>query len=352
MNFVKYLNFNITNKNSKLNFLKIILALCSIYNSGCSDFIKGEHKVIKSNDSSSLSLPEFPDFQDIKLQILDKHCIQCHTGRHKAYEMYEVVKLSANEMLSRMKTTNTLKRMPQNLSPLDPNLIRLFQDWVDQGAPQFSTSSTPDNPKDDSTVKYSFADIKEFIFKPNNCLECHSHYDDYKSVFRSISSIASTLETDRMPYPKSKADDVKPATQDQKKIFLDWIKQGAPKFVNETSTVVDDPLVPNWFSIRNQILGPKCILCHNSFGKRGPKDMSTYKSMQAWSQSNPELFNSTNPLNSHFIGAILGRVDDDEFFYDAMPFKSSLDDVQDLPDVTDQEFAVLIEWIRLGLPEQ
>ncbi len=339
----------------KLYILILVASLLSACN--VDEHIKGEHvqsgsalkfEELNSTGIGVLSTSEL-SFQDIKSQILEPYCINCHTGIHKSFEMYSIVRIASNNILDRISTTNFVRRMPVGPNSLDPTLIMLFKDWIGQGKPEFVESKI--NEINIDSVQYSFADIKEFVLKPNNCFECHSHFEDYSTTIENLTSITSTFQTDRMPYPVAKGGQVEPLSMQQKKMWMSWVDQGAPLFVGEQAEAVGESLQPNWFSIRNNILGPKCILCHNSFGRRGPNDMSTYESLMTWFQKSPKLFDVSDPENSHFIGAIIGRVDEDEFFFDAMPFISSRDDVSDLSEVTDLELDVLKEWIGNGLPK-
>lgn len=337
----------------KFNFtiiLPFIFLIC-----GCADFndhVEGQHKNIGSLNSENYDYdPNLGPltFENIKDKILDSNCINCHTDKHNAYANNSVVRLASSQMLTRMIDPNRTKRMPLNRDALKPELIELFQAWVSAGSPEFEDQI---NSTDEILeLRYSFADIKANVFKDNNCLECHSHFEDYTSVIRELGSIVGTVQKNKMPYPKAKNGTADPLTPRQKEIMIAWVNQGAPEFVGAPPVELKYELEPDWLSLRNNLLGPKCILCHNSFGKRGPQDMSTYDSLMTWYTSNPKLFDISSPEESHFIGAILGRVDDDEFFFDKMPFDSSLDDVSPIADVTDNELSVLKTWVSLGLPE-
>lgn len=325
---------------------------------GCDNFkdhLDGEHNVLKTVrqvptpvDSDSVARLSF---ENIKKQILEPHCINCHTGKHKSYDLFPLVQISAPDMLNRMKTNNILKRMPQNRSPLDPDLIQLFSDWIDAGMPEFESDIVVQEQDLTHDLKYSFADIKEYVFKPNNCISCHTHFEDYSVVLKNLSAIVSTIQIDKMPYPKKMGEAVLKVTQDQKAILSTWVNQGAPKVVGEMVMLFPEKLEPNWISIRNNILGPKCIMCHNGFGPRGKRDLSTYQSLQNIQTQWPKFLNSQSPEESHFIGSIIGRFDDDEFNFVSMPYNTGGDDVSNIPDLTQEEFNIILEWIGLGYPE-
>lgn len=325
-----------------------------------------------SQNNGSTQLPNqvltAQGFQQIKDNVLTPYCIGCHTGRHAAYENYTVVKASSQRILARVFPTNPSRRMPPlSEQALPDNLKQQLRAWIEAGAPEVVVNTpvdngdggTVDNPLDNPStvpgedgVRYSFLDVRERVFRPNNCMKCHSQYEDFEPVKADAGSILSTVLSDRMPYPRGKGGTAHPASKAQKEILMNWVAQGAPEFVGETASLEPSPLEPNWISLRNKVLGPKCILCHNTFSKRAPKSMETYERLLEWSQESPELFSFTNPTDSHFVGAILGRVDDDEFFFDPMPFNSPVDDVSDLPSVKEDELEVIKEWIALGLPER
>ncbi len=355
-----------------LKSIIFLLSLITILSTSACDVernLKSEHKSVAKIPSTSLDqslqtkedqagmsnnpINEFTadelTFQNIKTKVLDNNCINCHTGKHQAYTLYQIVKLSSKDMLDRMKTRIPIQRMPSGRPALPDDLIQLFEAWVNKGAPEFAVQVDDTIPT--TETKYSFADIKELVLKPNNCFKCHSHFEDYETAIKNLSSMASTIQSDRMPYPTAKGGTVEPLSKEQKLMWSTWINQGAPKFVGKAELVATQPTEPNWFSIRNDIFGPKCILCHNSFGKRGPNDLSNYESLMLWYQKSPKLFDIEDPENSHFIGAILGRFDDDEFFFDSMPFNSGLDDVGPIAPVSEDELSVIKEWISLGLPQ-
>lgn len=313
------------------------------------DYVEGDrHSTIKTNNSA-LNTTTNLDFKTIKDKILKPYCIDCHTQRHSSYENISVVRLEANQILERINSENPLKRMPKGEASLPDNLKKDLEEWIFAGAPEFN--NVENTTLENENIKFSFADIKENVLKPNNCLECHTQYSTYSTVFFEIGSIMSSVENNRMPYPKSRREVTEPMSTEDKNILMTWIEQGAPEFVGSKVLPEKIDLAPNWKSLKTNVFGAKCILCHNSFGKRAPASMATYKEIIAWSAKSPSLFNTENPIESHFIGSILGRIDDDEFFFDSMPFNSPIDDVKDISAVTDEELEVIKTWIGLGLPE-
>ena len=79
--------------------------------------------------------------------------------------------------------------------------------------------------------------------------------------------------------------------------------------------------------------------------------MGTYTDLMAWYRNSPALFNPESPVDSHFVGSMLGREDDDELWLDAMPFNNDFDDITQVIDpVTPKELEVIKKWIELKLP--
>jgi mono/diheme cytochrome c family protein len=290
------------------------------------------------------------DFATIKRVILDAHCISCHTGRHLSYANYAVFRLAAAESLRRVTANDSGYRMPKSPeAALSADKQELLSAWIAAGANEFAESQPDLSPK---PAQISFAEIRRDLLVPFNCLGCHTNFNNYGTVRRLAPAIVGYLSTDQMPLPQKRGSPVTLVPQETKAKFSTWLQQGAPEFADQPAAPQqpEDPQ-PTWVYLRNNVLGPKCIICHNAYGPRAPTDMSTYKGLMAWSKKNPKLFDSTDPQNSHFVGSIIGRVDDDEFFFDPMPFNSAADDVTAvIPAVTPQELELIKQWIALGLP--
>lgn len=293
------------------------------------------------------------DFAQIKESFLQKQCIECHTGEHTLFSQYSQVRASAGAILASIQSGS----MPKGGPRLSAEQIQLFSDWVAAGAPE--TVADDDEDEDNTGVgepveplNISFQEISDRVLKPYNCVGCHSQYKDYGVVRRSVVSIASLINNGKMPFPKKKGQEVTPVAKEDFELLLKWIEQDAPEFSTGESEVPEVPeMQPNFISLRNQVLGPKCILCHNSFGPRGPGAMDTYTNIRNWFTKKPELFDFKDPENSHFVGAILGRVDDDEFYFDPMPYNTPADDVSAvIAPITEKELDMIKKWIELKLP--
>lgn len=315
--------------------------LLVIFISGCGNY----NKIKNPNSFIPKAIDNSPtDFAKVSRLVLKPYCIDCHKGQHKAYVSYGIVKSQAAGILARIQP-QAAGRMPEGGPPLDPQLVQLFADWVKAGAPEFSKSTTPTSP----TSTITFAEVKEKVFKKYNCTECHSQYNSYYPVKQKIGAIVSLVTENKMPFARKKGEAVEFVSDADKKLLLDWANQGAPAVAGHTGEFEVPALQPTWVSLRDQVFGPKCILCHNSFGKRAPTVMGTYQEVQEWFVKNPKLFNFEDPNASYFISGILGRFEDG--FFSTMPYSSSTDDIfTPIPDVTDHEMEMIQEWIKRKLP--
>ncbi len=169
------------------------------------------------------TLDEQIDFQQIKKRILDKNCINCHTGKHNNYDQYAIVKKAANDIVDRIGSKSFFTRMPKGRDPLSDDLISLFERWVDQGAPEFKVDNT-----NNSFSDYTFEEIKTFVFKPNQCLECHIDYEQHDVVVTRIDRIVDAIENGHPPQPTSMEIDT--VTLKQYNMLIDWIELGLKEF--------------------------------------------------------------------------------------------------------------------------
>ena len=291
------------------------------------------------------------DFATISRNIIEPKCLRCHSG----YSNYSVVQVSAFNMLARMEEANPVRRMPKNDGQLNSATLAMFREWVSAGAPEFKKEDTkPVKPKKPVVDNISFLEIKTKILNPYNCTSCHSQFNDYEPVARAIGGIANLVTGDQMPFPKKKGETVEPVSVKDKDLLLKWVSQGAPEFKKlPAEPLADVELKPTWLSLRNHVFGPKCILCHNSFGNRGAGlNLESMPEIRKYMKTkNQQLINTDSPIDSHLIGAILGRVDDDELFLDPMPFNNAFDDVMGtVPAVTEDELKMIEKWIELNLP--
>lgn len=338
-----------------MRVLLIIIFIGSF--SGCGEFLK-----TKPSHSPSSNLSEGAgngkvttdlDFATVKTEILQKYCISCHESggkKHAAFAQYNVVKLARMQILDRINGRG--KIMPPQSSPsLPAELKTKLEAWIMAGAPEFKTEDPDKKPQ---PALLGFSEIKQKVLDKNACTTCHSQYNSYAEVRKDISKIVAEVNGNQMPFPLKKFGEVSPLPVEEKEMLTQWGLAGAPEFAGkEPGPITETPLEPTWLSLRDKVLGPKCIACHNSIGPRAPTFMESYDQLQAWFVRNPKLFDFDDPFKSHFIGSLIGRVDEDndEFFYESMPWNNFRDDVdKNFEDVTEEEQEVILEWIRLKLP--
>ena len=181
-----------------------------------------------------------------------------------------------------------------------------------------------------------FNSIKKIIFS-SRCTTCHQQYETYSGVSRELPAIAEAINSDRMP--KSGG----PLTVSQKNLLTRWIEKGAPEN-NNGLTIPVNPVVleSNWTSISENIIFPKCLVCHSSQGQAKFLDLSTrqdfFLNRDRIFANGTKLINFEVSENSYLIQILK---DPEE----PMPPVWSK-----IPRLTETEIATLNKWIALGLP--
>lgn len=173
----------------------------------------------------------------------------------------------------------------------------------------------------------SFASVKTQIFDVS-CLRCHPGYANYNTVKKDINKIVGSVMSNRMP--KNAA----PVSNELKALLLAYVEAGAPLGGNENTSPVPVP-VTNWSHISETIIFPKCFVCHNPEGEASFVDLST---RQAIFEAREQLVNFENPDESYLLQIVQDEVE-------PMPPQRS-----NIERLTQDEIALLREWIRLGLP--
>ena len=167
--------------------------------------------------------------------------------------------------------------------------------------------------------------------------------DSYRYVKNNIGPMIDAINRGSMPAGEKPRDPAVPLSTLDKAVMQMWFEAGAPEFANQPASDVEPlELEPTWISLKENIIGPRCIQCHNSLKTRGPIDLSTSEILN---EQSDYLFDDMNPFNSRFVGAIIAREEQD--YFDPMPPPWSR---INLPEVTGEELEVIQEWIRLGRP--
>lgn len=208
----------------------------------------------------------------------------------------------------------------------------------------FNQSETPlDLPLKDPIVQdtsssssLDFESVKKTVFSAR-CTSCHQQYNTYQGVFRELAAIESAVNTHRMP--KSGG----PLSELQRSLLLSWIAKGAPEKEGSTGDL-NPPFIleANWKSISENIITPKCLVCHNPLGQAKFLDLSTrqkiYDSRNRIFGSGQKLINLESPNQSYLVDILL---DEEE----PMPPVWS-----NIPRLSVNEIEIIKQWINLGLP--
>lgn len=217
------------------------------------------------------------------------------------------------------------------------------------------TPETPVTGAEELAAK-DFNSVRDAVFE--RCIACHAEkFSNYQTVFADLADISSRITSNNMP--KSGP----PLSDHQKRVLARWMANGAPEFQEPDRQPLPPPnrppsnppakpplnpppmtLEPTWQSIQaNIITQKKCSLCHNPTGEANFLDLTTYAAALAMKNidiGNGILIDIADAENSQLIL----RLQDEE---DPMPPKEA-----GVSRLTKNEVDVLIQWIRLGLPER
>lgn len=192
------------------------------------------------------------------------------------------------------------------------------------------------NKSEQDSLKLDFTTVKEAIFSPK-CISCHQQYDNYQSVIRELTAIQSAVASNRMPKSGS------PLTDIQKNMLSVWIKNGAPEQAESISQPnIQKPLEPTWKSLSENVIFPKCLVCHNPQGQAKFLDISSrqviFENRNRIFAGGTKLIDFDNPENSYLIEILK---DDEE----PMPPIWS-----NITRLNEDELKNLTKWLSLGLP--
>lgn len=159
----------------------------------------------------------------------------------------------------------------------------------------------------------------------SKCIGCHAQYGDYEAVRKDLDQIVASVSANRMPKNSP------PLAQNLKTLLTDWARAGAPEGNSPGSAETE----LNFKKITREILGPKCVQCHNPNGQARFLDLST---RQALWEAREKLLNFEDPTRSYLIAVI---TDPEE---PMPPVWASLGRL------TEEEIETLKEWIGKGIP--
>ncbi len=171
-----------------------------------------------------------------------------------------------------------------------------------------------------------FIKEKNEVIAPR-CLGCHAtitgnkggvNLESYANVRKYITRITfRTLEKQDMP-PAG------PLSTAEYNFLKAWIDLGAPEFASEATAQVTDLQVgpTDWKKIREKVLGPKCIDCHQQPNPLGKFDVTSLTEVRA---------------NAKLI-------------FDRVIIKQDMP-VAPYPTLSPTERKILLHWFDLGMPE-
>jgi mono/diheme cytochrome c family protein len=176
----------------------------------------------------------------------------------------------------------------------------------------------------------TFSQIKEEVFDAQ-CARCHGQeYSNYNDVIANLDAIVASVRSDRMPKDG-------PLSLELKQKLFTWVASGAPQ-----GDVVIVPIKPEptFASLGRTIFATKCIRCHTEGGP-SPFYLNDRQNLMAYaSVFNPFLFDFEFPEEGDFIKRLVS----DDPVEQMPPARSGLELL------TDEERAIIIEWIKQGLP--
>jgi hypothetical protein len=174
-----------------------------------------------------------------------------------------------------------------------------------------------------------------------HCVDCHSQYSVYANVRLELVAIANSVQLNRMP--KSGG----PLSDNLKQLLQKWLEAGAPENPGQTPEIPPPPIRVelNWKSISDNIISPRCLICHNPQGQAKFLDLSTRQAMYSArgklfgiGAEKKKLLDLDIPKNSYLLNIIQ---DPDE------PMPPAWSNIRRL---TTAEVQLLSDWIGLGLP--
>ncbi len=203
--------------------------------------------------------------------------------------------------------------------------------------------STTDDGGNSANSILSFETLQNEIFargSAGHCVDCHQQYSSYSGVKLEINAIANAINSNRMPKTGT------PLSDNLKSLLQRWIEAGAPEFAGQSpDNGSQNKLEPNWKSISDNIITPRCLVCHNPNGQAKFLDLSTRLSIYSArsklfgiGSGKKKLLDLDNPSNSYLLDIIL---DLDE------PMPPIWSNIRRL---NNDEIQALINWIGLGLP--
>lgn len=194
-----------------MNIVNLILLLITIFSYGCSKNL-GTNEKDQFRRIESFSGDEKVTFDLLKQQVMEPHCLRCHswvTNEEKVKRYIEAGEPENSELYQLINSGE----MPKDSAELPKKLKMLVFDYINSLAAPLPRPSQPE-PKPEVPsgnipgLSYNvelLEDIKEKIFVPN-CIDCHSWVTKDERIFKYIepgdpenSELYEYLRTGDMP---------------------------------------------------------------------------------------------------------------------------------------------------------
>jgi uncharacterized membrane protein len=222
--------------NCSLSFLFIFLM--SFLN-GC-NYLVSQGKAADPAGATSQGQKAEVGFQMVFQKVIGPRCTECHSDR--AGNLGAVnLETYANTLalLQEIRDDIMTSRMPKNRPPLNAEEKQMLLAWIDAGGPLEAPGSagepvpnpTPTPapvPSEPEMLNYQLVDQQ--VLRPR-CIGCHSeaggnrggiNLESFENVFKEKGFIKDAVVSGVMP-PR------RPLSDEQKRVLLNWIDQGAPK---------------------------------------------------------------------------------------------------------------------------
>lgn len=284
-------------------------------------FLVGCGRPSRMMDESALALSSasVPDFETLNKTIFTPKCIACHAA-FATYEglMSSGVVLNKNPEQSQLYLKVASGQMPKGGPTLSEASVKAIYNWISAGSPQTVAgggvpvpgttdpgTSAPGTPGAPGTppapapgeISPTFAWIQANVFN-SRCVICHrgtsapagldlSSYQLISSSGRVLpgnpagSVLFQRINNNTMP-PGG------PALSDEvKQAIATWIQNGAKNDApegglpggNPATPPPLPPLEPKFSSIMANIIGPRCLACHDSTQRTGGVVLQDYNSV-------------------------------------------------------------------------
>lgn len=183
--------------------------------------------------------PEQITFKMLQTSVLPE-CLRCHSaagGNKGGISLETFADVFKNAHQIRIEVAGGT--MPPT-GKLSDAKIKMLTDWIDNGAlenggkpsepppapvptpaPEPTPTPVPTPVPVPVPAEIKFEDVLTKVIK-TSCLKCHSGFEIYENVFSKKELIKSEVTSGSMPQDST-------LTDEQKKLILNWIEQGAPK---------------------------------------------------------------------------------------------------------------------------